>query len=151
MSFFSSWGHYPPAPAQRCESICWRTNQLPFSAPLLPRGLGRSYGDVCLNDYGTLLTTAGLTHLISFDASTGLLRAEAGLSFVDLLDFCVPRGWFVPVTPGTKYVTLGGALANDIHGKNHHGSGTIGRHIKQFELLRSNGDHLICSATENNN
>jgi FAD/FMN-containing dehydrogenase len=116
---------------------------------MLPFGLGRSYGDVCLNDGGALLDTSPLTRLIAFDPKTGLLRCEAGLSIADLLRFAVPRGFFVPVTPGTKYVTLGGAIANDVHGKNHHGAGTFGRHVPRFELARSDGSRLECSREKN--
>lgn len=147
---WSSWGLYPNADHQKIVTPDWRTDALEAESPLIPRGLGRSYGDVCLNDGGTLLPTSKLTHLIAFDATTGLLRAEAGISLADILAFSIPRGWFLPVTPGTKYVTLGGAIANDVHGKNHHVAGTIGCHIPRFELLRSTGDRLLCSTTENN-
>ncbi len=90
--------------------------------------MGRSYGDVCLLQNGTLLRTPNLDRLISFDPQTGLLRCEAGVTLAEILDFAVPRGWFLPVSPGTKYVTVGGAIANDIHGKNHHVAGTFGCH-----------------------
>jgi FAD/FMN-containing dehydrogenase len=116
---------------------------------MLPVGLGRSYGDVCLLDGGTLLASAGLSRLIAFDPHTGLLQCEAGVSLADILDFAVPRGWFLPTTPGTKYVTVGGAIANDVHGKNHHVAGTFGCHVPRFELVRSNGERLECSATNN--
>ena len=101
--------------------------------------MGRSYGDVCLLKDGNLLVTTGMNRLIAFDPETGLLTAEAGITLAQILDFAVPRGFFLPVTPGTKYVTLGGAIANDIHGKNHHVAGTFGRHVTQFELVRSDG------------
>lgn len=84
---------------------------------ILPFGMGRSYGDSCLNDGGTLLHTSALNHWIDFDKTTGLLRCEAGVSLADILAICVPHGWFLPATPGTKFVTLGGAVANDVHGK----------------------------------
>jgi L-gulonolactone oxidase len=100
-------------------------------------GLRRSYGDTCRFERGRLLDMSGLDRFIAFDPATGIVRAEAGLSLDALLRFCVPRGWFVPVTPGTRYVTLGGALANDVHGKNHHRMGTFGRHVRRFSLLRS--------------
>jgi FAD/FMN-containing dehydrogenase len=110
-------------------------------------GLGRSYGDSCLPALGTALLMSSLNKLRSFDPQTGLLSAEAGLSLSDVLDFAVPRGWFIPVSPGTKYVTLGGAIANDIHGKNHHRRGTFGRHVTELELIRSAGELLLCSPT----
>jgi FAD/FMN-containing dehydrogenase len=116
---------------------------------VLPVGLGRSYGDSCLLNGGNLVVTTGMNRLIHFDPETGLLTAEAGLSLAQILEFAVPRGFFLPVTPGTKYVTLGGAIANDIHGKNHHVAGTFGGHITQFELVRSDGSRRLCSRTEN--
>lgn len=112
---------------------------------MLPFGNGRSYGDSCLNDGGILIDCRGLNRIIGFNERTGVLRCEAGILFSDILAFCLPRGWFLPVTPGTQYVTLGGAIANDIHGKNHHRAGTFGRHVRQFELLRSDGSRRICS------
>jgi FAD/FMN-containing dehydrogenase len=90
-----------------------------------------------------------MNRLLSFDPETGILTAEAGITLAQILDFAVPRGFFLPVTPGTKYVTLGGAIANDIHGKNHHVAGTFGCHITRFELVRSDGTRLLCSPAEN--
>jgi FAD/FMN-containing dehydrogenase len=116
---------------------------------MLVVGMGRSYGDVCLLEHGTLLQTPALDRLISFDTQSGLLRCEAGVTLAQILDFAVPRGWFLPVSPGTKYVTVGGAIANDIHGKNHHVAGTFGLLTPRFELVRSDGTQVICSATEN--
>jgi FAD/FMN-containing dehydrogenase len=112
-------------------------------------GLGRSYGDSCLLKDGTLLDTTPMNRILDFDAETSLLTAEAGMTLAQILDFAVPRGYFLPVTPGTKYVTLGGAIANDIHGKNHHVAGTICMHMPKFELVRSDGSRYICSLTEN--
>jgi FAD/FMN-containing dehydrogenase len=124
---------------------------LPRSAQpqsVLPFGLGRSYGDSCLNDDNTVIPMASFDHFIAFDATSGVLRAEAGTSLAAILDTFVPRGWFLPVSPGTKFVTLGGAVANDIHGKNHHIAGTFGRHVRRLELLRSTGERIICSPNE---
>jgi FAD/FMN-containing dehydrogenase len=115
----------------------------------LPVGMGRSYGDVCLLKDGTLVKTTGMNRLLGFDPATGVLTAEAGITLAQILDFAVPRGFFLPVSPGTKYVTLGGAIANDIHGKNHHVAGTFGCHVPQFELVRSDGSRLRCSPREN--
>ena len=116
---------------------------------MLPVGAGRSYGDVCLLSEGTLLGARGMDHLLHFDPATGILRCEAGVTLAEILDFAVPRGFFLPVTPGTKYVTVGGAIANDIHGKNHHLAGTFGSHVLQFELVRSDGSRILCSHRDN--
>ena len=124
----------------------WRTDPLP-AAPgtVLPYGLGRSYGDCCLNDGGAVLLTRGLDRLIGFDRVAGVLRAEAGVTLDEVLRLVVPENWFPPVMPGTRFVTLGGAVANDVHGKNHHVDGTLGRHLLRFELLRSDGRRLVAS------
>jgi L-gulonolactone oxidase len=106
---------------------------------VLAIGLRRSYGDTCINDNGAVVDMTGLDHVTSFDSATGLLVAEAGISLKDVLRLAVPAGWFLPVTPGTKFVTLGGAVANDVHGKNHHRAGTIGRWIRRLDLLQSDG------------
>ncbi|WP_350449046.1 FAD-binding oxidoreductase [Paracidobacterium acidisoli] len=121
----------------------------PPAAKQLVVGAGRSYGDVCLLENGTLIQTLGMDRLLHFDRETGVLRCEAGVTLAQILDFAVPRGFFLPVTPGTKYVTVGGAIANDIHGKNHHVAGTFGHHVLQFELVRSDGNRILCSPTVN--
>ena len=148
---FESWGRYPTLPAD-LRPLHW-TSDFPLKAPaagkILPVGMGRSYGDVCLLENGTLMQTTALDRLIGFNLETGLLRCEAGVTLAQILDFGVPRGWFLPVTPGTKYVTVGGAIANDIHGKNHHIAGTFGRHVPRFELVRSDGARIDCSPARN--
>ena len=116
---------------------------------LLPHGLGRSYGDVCINDQGVLLSTKSLNKFISFDRTTGILYCEAGVAISEILKVCLPAGWFPPVTAGTKFFTLGGAIANDIHGKNHHVAGTFGRYVLSLELVRSNGETLTCTPMQN--
>lgn len=144
-----SWGRYPQ---QRHHlHVLWdRSRELPlFGAPALPYGRGRSYGDVCLNDGGVLLSTRGLDRFISLDEERGLLRCEAGLTFEQILDLIVPRGWFLPVTPGTRFATLGGAIANDVHGKNHHRVGSFGHFVRELELLRTDGRRLLCSRQQN--
>ena len=144
---FESWGRYPTLQADILP-LTWMTDFPPVKAPagkMLPVGAGRSYGDSCLLEDGTLLNARGMDRLQHFDPATGVLRCEAGVTLAEILDFAVPRGFFLPVTPGTKYVTVGGAIANDIHGKNHHIAGTFGRHVLQFELVRSDGSRLICS------
>lgn len=119
------------------------------SQTLLPFGNGRSYGDSCLNAGGGAIKTRALDHFISFDHSTGVLTCEAGVLLSEILELVVPQGWFLPVTPGTRFVTVGGAIANDVHGKNHHVTGTFGCHVRRFELVRSNQQRLLCSPTEN--
>jgi len=129
----------------------WRHVPLPHPGPssVLPFGNGRSYGDSCLNDGGLLFDVRGLDRLISFDVEHGVICCEAGVMLADILDLVVPAGWFLPVTPGTKFVTVGGAIANDVHGKNHHCAGSFGCHVRQFELLRSDGSRRRCSRSEN--
>lgn len=148
---YMSWGRYPRV-SQKVMEIQWRSEPLPDQNDeysFLPYGMGRSYGDVCLNNGGTILSTTAMARLISFDQENGLIRCDAGICLNDLLEFIVPRGWFVQVTPGTKYVTIGGMIANDVHGKNHHRVGTFGCHINCFELLRSDGSRLVCSPDQN--
>ncbi len=131
--------------------IKWRTDKLPEikdGRSLLPYGNGRSYGDSCLNKDGVSLDTRSLNHLISFDPKTHILRSEPGVLLADLLKNFVHKGWFLPVTPGTKYITVGGAIANDVHGKNHHRRGSFGNHVIRLALLRSNGKTVICSRTQ---
>jgi hypothetical protein len=120
-----------------------------FGVSFLPHGMGRSLGDSCLNDGNALLTTRGLNRIMAFDARRGRLIAEAGITFDAIMRFSIPQGWFLPVTPGTRFISLGGAVANDIHGKNHHCAGTFGHHVVRFELRRSDGSRLLCSADEN--
>ena len=125
------------------------------SGTFLPRGLGRSYGDLCINDGGTLLHAFRRDRLLAFDAVHGVLTCEAGASLADIAQAMLPCGWFLPVVPGTRYVTVGGAIANDVHGKNHHGAGTFGGFIKSLQLTRSDWrstqpvtpDHAMFGAT----
>lgn len=148
---YESWGRYPKA-SHRTVSIQSRFDQLPRISPnehLLAYGAGRSYGDSCLNDGHFLLPMQRHNRYISFDRQNGILCVEAGITLEEILRFIVPQGWFLPVTPGTKFVTIGGAIANDIHGKNHHCDGNFGHHVTRLELLRSNGERLVCSPSEN--
>ena len=147
---YSSWG-LTGQKSNHVSHIKWRTDKLPVikeGDSILPYGNGRSYGDSCLNKEGITLDTRALNHLISFDPKTHILRCESGVLLADILDNFVSKGWFVPVTPGTKFVTVGGAIANDVHGKNHHRRGSFGNHVIRFCLLRSNGKTIICSRTQ---
>lgn len=149
-----SWGRYPKTTHQRVHKPAWN-DQVPdllsAAAPdsLLPYGLGRSYGDSCLNSGRELIDCRRLNRILGFDESTGMLRCEGGASLSDIIDVFLPRGWFLPVTPGTRFVTVGGAIANDVHGKNHHCAGTFGAHVRQIGLHRSNDGLVICNSEEN--
>lgn len=147
---YESWGRTPRV-RQKTVTLRWLKDDVAFEkfSSVLPYGQGRSYGDSCLNDGGALLLTSSLDRLMAFDAENGVLKCEAGATFDEILKVIVPRGWFLPVSPGTRFVSAGGAVANDIHGKNHHRAGTFGAHVRRFELLRSTGERLICSPEEN--
>jgi L-gulonolactone oxidase len=151
MTLVSSWGRLRHAPHDVSRPAF--VDQLRFAEEdkkaSLCYGLGRSYGDVCLNEGGRLVFTDLLDRFISFDQASGLIRAEAGLTLDRLLRVAVPKGWFLPVTPGTKFVTLGGAVANDVHGKNHEREGAFGSHVRALGLARSTGEILTLSHAEN--
>jgi FAD/FMN-containing dehydrogenase len=144
----TSWGRYPRY-RHTLAALHTRFEPLPDGNPILAYGNGRSYGDVCLNDNGTLIATRDMDRWIAFDATTGVLDCEAGVLLTDIIDFALPRGWLPPVCPGTALVTVGGAIANDVHGKNHHRLGTFCHHLLSFELLRSDGQQLLCSPQDN--
>ncbi|MDC6679131.1 FAD-binding protein, partial [Leclercia adecarboxylata] len=109
----------------------------------LPYGNGRSYGDSCLASSDHVLCMRGLDRFIDADWEAGTVCAEAGITLAEILAIAIPRGWFLAVTPGTQFVTLGGAIANDVHGKNHHVRGTFGKHVLSFGLLRE-GQSIVC-------
>lgn len=152
MQTMMSWGRLRPAqhvvsrPAFLDEA---RTAIAGAPATALCYGMGRSYGDVCLNHNGRLVVTDMLDRFIALNRDRGVVRAEAGMTLDQLLRIAVPQGWFVPVLPGTKFVTLGGAIANDIHGKNHEHAGTFGRHVLSLGLARSSGEVLTLSREQN--
>ncbi|MEN6684041.1 FAD-binding oxidoreductase [Stenotrophomonas pavanii] len=139
-----SWGRYPRAP-QSLVRVHDRLAALPaFAGSALPHGNGRSYGDSCQNPGATLLDCRGLDRFIAFDPASGRLHCEAGVTLGEIIALVLPQGWFLPVTPGTRHVTVGGAIGNDVHGKNHHLAGSFGHHVLSFELLRSNGERRVC-------
>jgi FAD/FMN-containing dehydrogenase len=144
MTAGSSWGRWPRH-EQRLITLTDRFERLPDSPSMLPFGNGRSYGDVCLNGGGTLLLTRCLDRFVSFDPVSGVLECEAGVLLSEIIELTVAKGWFPAVTPGTALLTVGGAIANDVHGKNHHRAGSFGHHIVEFELQRSDGQILRCT------
>lgn len=117
-------------------------------APVIGRGLGRSYGDAAVNPAGVTVLIERLNRMLDFDPRTGVLRCEAGVSIQDLIEVFLPRGYLPPVTPGTKHVTMAGAIACDIHGKSHHKDGAFSRHVREFTLLTPDGALRCCSRTE---
>lgn len=152
MKTYGSWGNFPSSTPSYVVTQNWLHEEVDWKriqGSLLPYGNGRSYGDCCLNNGNTLLDVSGLNRIISFDSTSGIIHCEAGVLLSDILSVAVPNGWFLPVSPGTKYVTVGGAIANDIHGKNHHVDGSFGNHVLSLELLRSDGRRYHCSPTIN--
>lgn len=150
-----SWGNHPRFP-QTPKDCNWREDiggdlaqlKLATGGGILPFGSGMSYGDSCLAASDHVIRLTSLDRFMSADWKTGLLKAESGVTLEDILALSIPRGWFLPVTPGTRYATLGGAIANDVHGKNHHRRGTFGRHLRRFGLVRSDLGRLTCSPEE---
>ena len=143
----SSWGRLDSTEhnVRLLKSTLEVPDALRASAPGIPYGMGRSYGDVCLNPGGTIWRTTGLDHFISFDENSGILICEAGVVLRDIQRLVIPRGWSLPVTPGTQLVTVGGAIANDVHGKNHHIYGTFGDHVRRMKIVRTDGTQFECS------
>ncbi|MEM8749575.1 MAG: FAD-binding oxidoreductase [Pseudomonadota bacterium] len=144
----NSWGRLKRVP----RSLRPYAQDLLLSArpeSVLPFGNGRSYGDSCLNDQGTLLASRPTEEILDFDPETGVLHAQSGVLLGDILTRIASEGWFLPVVPGTRFVTLGGAIANDIHGKNHMHQGTFGAHVLEFGLARSDHAALTCSPQQN--
>ena len=148
VTLLSGWGRYP---VQSCElERPERYADLHSdAASVIARGQGRSYGDAALNENRRVLLTGRVNRLLEFDAEKGVLRAEAGVTLAEILDVAVPNGWFLPVTPGTKFVSLGGCVAADVHGKNHHHDGSFGDHVIAIDLIHADGSRVTCSAAEN--
>lgn len=149
-----SWGRYPGGP-QSAHACSWRAEVaerlnvvVAGHGSTLPFGNGRSYGDSCMAASDQVLHMRTLDRFIGIDPHKGIVQAEAGVTLADILEIAIPLGWFLSVTPGTQFATLGGAIANDVHGKNHHLRGTFGRHVRCFGLLRHDEGPLRCSASE---
>ena len=151
---YFSWGQYPRVKHGFVQRVNW-LDQLPqlmagaSAGSLLAYGLGRSYGDSCLNEGRGLLDCSRLNRILAFNKEDGTLLCESGVSLADILEVAVSRGWFLPVTPGTRFVTVGGAVANDVHGKNHHRAGTFGCHVRRLGICRSDYGFEECSPTTN--
>lgn len=147
----SSWGRLGAAPHDVVELTDRSAvgGVLADHRPGIAHGLGRSYGDACLNPGGVLWRTAGLDRFIDFDPATGRLTCEAGVVLRDISRLMIPRAWNLAVVPGTQWVTVGGAIANDVHGKNHHVVGTFGEHVRRLRLVRTTGETIDCGPDQN--
>ena len=144
----AGWGRYPRSQATLYRPERYSRFSLPPHDKIIARGLGRSYGDAALNAQGAVVLSERLDRLLAFDETSGLLTADAGVSLASILEVFVPRGWFLPVTPGTKFCSLGGAIAADVHGKNHHRDGTLSAHVESLSLRLADDSELQCSPTE---
>ena len=129
----SSW---PSPPTRRRSRGCWPARA---GRGVIARGLGRSYNNAAQCGGGLVIGTTAMRRITSFDTSTGLVTCEAGVSLEQLMVAGLPSGWFVPVSPGTRQVTVGGAIAADVHGKNHHAAGSFAQHVLWFDLLLPDG------------
>lgn len=148
----SGWGRYMPEsctvyrPERSSEILDFLGNP---PDTFIARGLGRSYGDAAVNAGGPVLDLSRMNRMRHFDHETGVLECEGGLSLAEILEVFVPRGFFLPVTPGTKFVTVAGAIANDVHGKNHHCDGTFTQFVDAITLWTPAKGILTCSREEN--
>lgn len=132
----------------RSETLARYISTLPPSHRIIARGLGRSYGDASLCAGGRFVSPEDLSHSFDFDPTTRRLRVSAGVSLDEIMRRLIPSGYFVPVTPGTRYVTIGGAIAADIHGKNHHKDGSFAHHVTRMQLVTASGPQELKPADE---
>lgn len=146
----SGFGKYPKAVCNisRPRDAVELTENLSNGRTVIPRGMGRSYGDASLNSNELVVESIHFNKFISFDNESGILKCESGISFKELTEIFIPLGWFPPVTPGTKYVTIGGAIASDVHGKNHHRDGGFSNFVKSFKIILADGNVVTCSREE---
>ncbi len=150
MTELTGWGRYPRHPSEMLEPATPAAlpQLMASGSGLVARGNGRAYGDAAIGERITL-STRGLDRIRAFDQATGRMRVEAGVLLADLLETVIPRGFFPPVVPGTKFVTIGGMIASDVHGKNHHRDGGFGDHVEALTLSLPDGRIVTCSLDEN--
>lgn len=144
----TNWGNYPVVNGE--ERLFSFDNELEAcikeSNHFIPRGNGRCYGDASLA--GVTISTLKYDKILSFDAQEGIFECQTGLTLDKVLNVIVPKGWFLPVTPGTKFITVGGAVSSDVHGKNHHVDGSFSHHIIDLDVVKEDGEVITCSPTE---
>ena len=141
----SGWGGYPRGRVSLFAPETISDVVPPAEESVIARGQGRSYGDAAISTTGLVMLSQRLNRVVCFDEKSGLLQAEAGITIADLLDNFVPKGWFPSVVPGTKFVSLGGCVAADIHGKNHHRAGTFGRYLTDLEIVSADRTRVHCT------
>lgn len=139
----TNWNNFPVVEAREISFDYEREIALKLAQSSIPHGNGRCYGDASLSS--DVVNTLRYDKVVAFDEVNGIITCQSGLLLSDLLQIIVPRGWFLPVTPGTKFITIGGAVASDVHGKNHHVDGSFSRHIVSMSLLTGTGGTIICS------
>lgn len=145
----TNWGNYPIVEKEmRSEDSFQKIKEFVLTHnEVIARGNGRCYGDASLGEY--IFSTKKLNKFISFDRLKGIIECESGVLLSDVLEIAVPQGYFPYVTPGTKFVSVGGAIASDVHGKNHHSEGCFSEYVIEFKLMIENGDIITCSREEN--
>ncbi|MEM7109261.1 MAG: FAD-binding oxidoreductase [Bacteroidota bacterium] len=144
MKQISGWGNYPKQLAyeESFDTIQKLSTILGHGKSQVVRGNARSYGDSAIGKRA--ISTLNYNRMLSFDTQKGVIKCEAGVLFSDILEVTVTKGWFLPVTPGTKFITVGGAIASDVHGKNHHKEGSFSNHLIAFEILSGDGKIRTC-------
>lgn len=149
MNSISNWNNYPIINAQVTTPFFQDeiSGLLNSSAPTIARGNGRCYGDASLGM--NVMSTLSLNHALRFDESNGIFSCQSGMLLSDILEIIVPKGWYLPVTPGTKFITVGGAFASDVHGKNHHKEGSFADHVLKIKLVKPDGVAEECSSELN--
>ena len=140
----TNWNNYPVVEAREISFDYEKEILLKMAKSSIPHGNGRCYGDASLSS--DVVNTLRYDKVLAFDEVNGIITCQSGLLLSDLLQIIVPRGWFLPVTPGTKFITVGGAVASDVHGKNHHVDGSFSRHIVSMSVLTGTGETFICNA-----
>ena len=143
----ANWGNYPVMESEEGQfrTVGELRSLLQTDKAVIARGNGRCYGDASLSE--VTVSTLKYDKITAFDTATGIITCQSGITLDQLLEVIVPKGWFLPVTPGTKFVTIGGMVASDVHGKNHHIDGAFSRHVLEIELLTGTGDIITCSKT----
>jgi decaprenylphospho-beta-D-ribofuranose 2-oxidase len=140
----TNWNNYPVVEAREISFDYEQEIALKLAQSSIPHGNGRCYGDASLSS--DVVNTLRYDKVLAFDELNGIITCQSGLLLSDLLQIIVPRGWFLPVTPGTKFITVGGAVASDVHGKNHHVDGSFSRHIVSMSVLTGTGQTFVCNA-----